>query len=185
MKTRRTVTLALAVIALAILATFTALRDTKSVQAQDQIPPPVPERLSFGTVGITSGQSVRISVANTIMPNDTNLPPGPTRVVLNFRGLNGQLVRNQRGEVIRKTVDLERGDATFLDLSDDELPPGPSRMQVRPVVTVQPPPVPDSNAIPYDSAVPVVEVINNANGRTVFALSVLPAVQKLPPPVGD
>jgi len=42
------------------------------------------------------------SVANTIMPIDVNLPPGPTRVVMTFRFMNGNLVRDYKtGDVIR------------------------------------------------------------------------------------
>ena len=112
----------------------------------------------------------------------------PSRVVLNFRLPNGQLARNRRGEVIRKVVDLERGDSTFLDLDYDELPPGPSRLQLRAVVVVTPPPVGDSTEIPppvSDRIGLTVEVINNANGRTAFVLSKNPGYRQVPPPVGD
>ena len=175
MKVNTKLVIATAIAASAILTTYFMLSPVQPALAQDQIPPPVPERVSFGTVGITSGQTLRVSVANTILPNDTDLPPGPTRVVITFRGLNGQLLRTRGGDVIRRTVDLERGDAAFLDLDYDALPPGPSRVQARPVVTVQPPPVNDTNAIPYDSAVISVEVINNANGRTQFVAFTTPA----------
>jgi hypothetical protein len=144
--------------------------------AQDQIPPPTNDRISFGMVGITAGQTLRVTVANTILPVDADLPPGPTRVVMTFRGMNGQLIRTRSGDVIRLAVELERGDSAFLDLDFDALPPGPVRIQVRPVIVVQPPPIGETNAIPYDSAVPTIEVINNANGRTQFAVFTHPAV---------
>jgi hypothetical protein len=177
MRNKRTFSITIAVVALAILTTFGIFRNTRTVQAQDQTPPPRPDRISFGLIGLTAGQAVRLSVVNTIMPNDANYPPGPTRVVLNFRGVNGELIRNRNGEVVRKTVDLERGQSTFLDLNYDEFPPGPTRLQVRAVVTVQVPPgPPDSNAIPYDSAVPTIEIINNANGKTQHAVFTHPAV---------
>jgi hypothetical protein len=179
-----------AIVALVVIAALCAVFHTEQrAQAQDQIPPPVADRISFGMVGITAGQTMRISVADTIMPNDPNWPPGPSRVVLNFRNSNGQLVRDRNGEVIRRVVDLERGDSTFLDLNYDEFPPGPSRLQLRAVVTVIPPPIADSNEDPPpigDRIVPTVEVINNANGRTAFVVSAPPAVQRLsPPPIGD
>lgn len=153
------------VVACAAIATVAIFRNTQNVQAQEQ-PPPVNDRYSFGMVGLTAGQTMRINVSNIIAANDSNWPPGPTRVVLNFRLMNGQLARNRSGEVIRRIVELERGDSTFLDVDYDELPPSPIRVQLRAVVNVQPPPVTDR--IPYDSAVTSVEVINSSNGKTLF-----------------
>ena len=183
MKTKRRTVTALALVALAALVTLGVSRIEKGVHAQD-VSPPQPDRISFGMVGITSGQTIRISVAHTIMPNDASFPPGPSRVVLNFRTLNGELARDRRGEVIRKVVDLERGDSTFLDLNYDEFPPGPTRLQLRAVVTVVPPPTDGSNVPPPvgDRTATTVEVINNSNGRTAFAISAPPSIQKLPPP---
>ena len=176
MRNKRTLIIAGAIVALAILAAVGIFRSAPRTKAQDQLPPPVPDRISFGMVGITSGQTVRVSVANTIMPNDANLPPGPTRVVLTFRFLNGNLVRNARGDVIRKALDLERGDATFLDLNYDELPPGPVRLQLRAVIVAIPPPTNDTPPPVGDRIASTVEVINNANGRTQFAVFTHPAV---------
>jgi hypothetical protein len=105
---------------LALVAAVAMFREPQSVKASGGF-----ERLrsSFGMVGITSGQSLRVSVANTIMPGDTNLPPGPVRVAINFRMLNGTLARDNRtGEVIKKVVDLDRGDAAFVDLDYAALP---------------------------------------------------------------
>lgn len=166
---------------LTLLLTVVALRQPRLVKAQTEIGPTASDRVSFGTVGITSGQTLRISVANTILPNDANLPPGPTRVVMTFRYPNGNLIRDPKtGEVIRKVVDLERGDAAFLDVNYDLLPPGPSRLQIRPVVLVTPPQITEAgqDAIGSDSAVATVEVINNANGRSQFAVFTHPAVLK-------
>lgn len=179
MKTKRTIAITITIIALAILTTFGIFHNTPPVQAQDQSPPQ-PDRISFGMVGITSGQTVRISVSNTIMPNDANYPPGPTRVVLNFRLPNGQLLRNRNGEVIRRVVDLERGDSTFLDVDFDAVPPPVgNRLQLRAVIVVVPPGPPDSNEDPPPIGERIgatVEVINNANGRTQFAVFTNPAV---------
>ena len=41
---------------------------------------------------------------------------------------------------------------------------------------VQPPPVGDFNAIPYDSAVPTVEIINNRDGKTQYVVFTNPGV---------
>jgi len=166
----------LVVIGLAVVATVAAFRQPRVVKAQEEILPP-DLRFSFGSVGITSGQTLRVSVANTILPNDGNLPPGPTRVVMSFRFMNGNLVRDAKGEVVRKVVDLERGETAVLDLDYDRLPPSPIRAQIRPVLLVTPPPVsdPSQKATPPDGTVPTVEVINNANGRSQFALFTHPA----------
>ncbi len=171
-KTKLAISIAIA--ASAIFTFYLMPAPIRSTLAQDQVPP-THNRVSFGIVGITSGQALRVNVANTILPNDPNLPPGPVRVVITFRGMNGQLMRNRSGEVIRRVVDLERGDATFLDLDFDALPPGPVRVQARPVITVTPPPVNDTNATPPDGTVHSVEVINNANGRTQFVAFTSPA----------
>jgi len=106
MKTKRAIIISIATVAFVLAAIFGIVRQTQPVRAQDQ-PPPVPDRISFGMVGITAGQTVRINIANTIMPNDLGWPPGPIRVVMSFRGMNGQLIRNRNGEVVRKAVDLE------------------------------------------------------------------------------
>ena len=179
MKNIRIITIS-ALIGLALSIAVVIFRQPQPVKAQDQILPAV-QRLSFGVVGITSGQALRASVANTIMPNDINLPPGPSRVTITFRLPNGNLARDNRtGEVIRKVVDLQRGDAAFLDLDYDRLPPGPTRAQIRPVVVILPPGPTDETQIAYppDAVVATVEVINNANSRSQFAVFTHPAVAR-------
>jgi hypothetical protein len=189
MKNKRILTITIAVVALAIIATFGIFQSTKSVQAQDQLPPPVGDRISFGMVGITAGQTMRVNVSNIIAASDSGFPPGPTRVAFIVVNSRGQALRNRSGVVIRKTVELERGDSTFLDIDFGEIPPPiGDRLQLRAVITVVPPGSPDSNQIPLvgDRIVSTVEVINNANGRTQFAISALPAIQQFqPPPTGD
>ncbi len=187
MKTLNNKSKMIIIAALVVIAALCAdLRVEQRTQAQN-VSPSIGNRISFGLVGITAGQTMRISVVNTLMPNDANLPPDPCRVVLNFRNSSGQLVRNRNGEVIRKVVDLERGESTFLDLNFDGIPPPISdRLQLRAVVVVLPPPVPDRNQLPPDPCIVTVEVINNVNGRTAFAIAALPAVQQLQSlPVGD
>ena len=188
MKTKRTLTIATVLIALAALLTLGVFRGTRNVHAQDQTPPPVNDRISFGMVGITEGQTVRVNVSNVIAQNDSNFPPGPIRVAIVVVNSNGNPFRNRDGNPIRKVVMLERGDSTFLDVNFSELPPGPVRAQLRAVITEQPPPINDSNQIPPpvgERIVTTVEVINNANGRTVFALSAPPSIRQVPPPVGE
>jgi hypothetical protein len=130
-------------------------------------------------VGITQGQTIRLSVINTLPPGPT-FPPGPSRVVLTFLDAEGQRLRHRDGSIIRRAVELEPGNATFLDLNADDLqfPPGPTRLQLRAVVNVFPP-SPIDNALPPSPIVPSVEVFNNANGRTAFVMSAAPSVQRL------
>ena len=178
MKSRNLFTVA-ATVAVVILSVTFMFREAEPVKAQDELPPPTNDRISFGSVGLTSGQTLRVNVTNTIMPSDINLPPGPVRVAVTFRYQNGSIVRNARtGEAIRKIVDLERGDSAFIDVDYGDLPPGPTRAQMRAVVVgQQPPPVPDSgqNPIPPGSVIATAEIINNANGRTQYALFTHPA----------
>jgi hypothetical protein len=183
MNTKRRTVIALALVALAALVTFGIFRGAPRAHAQD-IAPPVGDRISFGMVGITQGQTARINVANVLTQNDPNYPPGPTRVVLTFVNSDGQLFRNRDGSSIRRVAMLERGQAAFLDLNFDEFPPGPTRIHLRAVVTAFPP-GPIDNALPPGPIVPTVEVLNNANGRTVFALSGPPTIRQIPPPVND
>ena len=169
------------VLVIAVILAATVLRSPSPVSAQTETGPSVAERISFGSVGLTSGQTLRVSVANTIMPNDINLPPGPVRVTMNFRLPNGSLVRDARtGNIVRRVVDLERGDSAFLDLDYADLPPGPTRVQIRPVVVVLPPsPIaPEQNPMPRDAVAATVEVVFNTNGRSQFALFTHPAVAR-------
>lgn len=182
MKAKRRIVTSMALVALAALVSLGIFRGERRANAQDTLP--TGDRISFGMVGITQGQTARINVANVLTPNDPNYPPGPTRVVLIFLNSDGQLFRNRDGNPIRRVAMLERGQATFLDLNFDEFPPGPIRIQLRAVVTVFPP-GPVDNALPPGPIVPTVEVLNNANGRTVFALSGPPTIRQIPPPVND
>lgn len=118
-------------VALATLTTLGVLRGTRQVQAQDQIPQPVADRISFGMVGITQGQTIRLSVANI---SDVICPCG--RVVLTFLDAEGRRFRTSDGSFIRRVVQLEPGRATFLDLDYGELPPSPIRLQLRATVRV-------------------------------------------------
>lgn len=166
---KKSILTAATIISIASLITFVIFRETRSVQAQDQQPPPVPERISFGIVGITSGQTMRINVTNLLPPPVGDLPPGPVRIVMMFRYANGNLARNARtGEVIRKVVDLESGDSAFLDVDYDKLPPSPIRAQLRAVVVVQPPPTQDTNLLQDGVCVPSVEILNTSTGKTLF-----------------
>ena len=76
-----------AVIALVVIATAGAALRTR---AQDQQPPPVNDRHAlFGLLGITHGQTARLSVANLEPPPIGDFPPGPTRVEMSFVDADG------------------------------------------------------------------------------------------------
>ncbi|MCA1593263.1 MAG: hypothetical protein LC754_11560 [Acidobacteria bacterium] len=176
MKSKRTL-MVITLVAIVAIVALGVFRGTRRVQAQtgDQ-PPPQAERLSFGMVGITRGQTIRLSVANVIASNDSGWPPGPTRVVLTFLDGDGQIFRNCDGSPVRQAVLLERGQATILDLSADDLqwPPGPTRLQLRAVVNAQPPPIGDSSdrqPRAGDGIAATVEVFNDSTMRTSFVLA--------------
>jgi hypothetical protein len=174
----------LAGLSLLVLLSVVALRQPRQVKAQDEVASTVPDRIWFPMVGITQGQTARINVTNI----SSAICPC-SRVVLTFRGPNGQLIRNQKGEVIRRAVELAPGDSTFLDVDYGDLPPGPIRLQLRAGITFLPPTVTDSDQVLprgnsgrqvppplVDNIVSTVEVINNADGRTQFAVFTNPAV---------
>ncbi|HKQ76880.1 MAG TPA: hypothetical protein VJ810_24505 [Blastocatellia bacterium] len=163
MKTQSRLATALALVALASLAMFGIFRWTRPVRAQDTAPPQV-ERISFGMVGITRGQTARISVANI---SDAICPCN--RVILTFRDSEGQLFRNRDGQPIRKEVTLEPGQSTFLQISADALLGRDEvRINFRPVVIVIPPSIPDTQAYPPGPTIPTLEVIDNATARTTL-----------------
>jgi hypothetical protein len=194
MNHKRILTIAVAVFGLALATAFGIFRTAPRTQAQDQLPPPVNDRISFGMIGLASGQTMRVNVSDVVTANDSNWPPGPTRVAIIVVNSRGQALRNRNGVVIRKTVDLERGDSTFLDVDFGELPPPVGdRLQLRAVVVTQPPPVGDTNQQPppvNDRIVSTVEIVNNANGRTQLTLFTSPAVirgfnPQPDPPLGE
>lgn len=167
MKTKHNRITITGLVVLAALTTLGIFRGTRQVHAQDQAPPQH-DRISFGMVGITPGQTLRVNVSNVIATNDSVLPPGPSRVAFIVINSHGDPVRHRDGSPVRRVVMLERGESAFLDLNGDDLqfPPGPSRLQVRAVVNVFAP-GPTDNAFPTGPIVPSVEIFNNANGRTV------------------
>lgn len=176
MKIKRKLTIASILIALATGSTIVVIRSTETVHAQDQTPPPTNDRILYAMSGLPTGHTMRVYVTSLTPPPTPDLPPGPVRVVFNFRNAAGNLVRDNRsGEVIRRIVMIESGESAFFDLDADALPPGPIRYQVRPVITVQypsgalPPPVPDR-------IVTSVEIFNNSNPRALIVIGGNPAV---------
>ena len=173
MKTKRILVTITALLALGTVITLGVIHQTRAVQAQDE-QPPIGERHFFGMVGITQGQTLRVNVSNIVATNDAGFPPGPSRVAFIVIGSRGNPILLRDGSPVRRVVMLERGDSAFLDLNADDLqyPPGPSRLQLRAVINVTPPPVAEGQDPPpgADRTVATVEVFNNANGRTVVTL---------------
>jgi len=190
MKTKRTLIIATVLVTLAAFMTVGILRGTRRVRAQNEIPPPIPDRISFGMIGITQGQTVRVNVVNLHPPPTGDSQPQICRVVLTFLDAEGHSVRSRDGSIIRRAFDLEPGRAAFLDLNADHLQNllAGDRFKLR--VAVTQPPV-NSERCPSwsDSIVPSVEIFNNANGRTVFMMSNPGAIRAFnpqpDPPAGD
>ena len=179
--TRNIITKLLIALALMALTAISALWEIRSVRANSNpMPTAVESQTSFGTVGIAAGQTMRVSVANTLV-NDPTVPPGPCSVVINFRDMNGDLVVNRNGQVIFRTVQLDPGQSAYLDLNFAQLTPAASigaflgRIQLRPVTTVTFPPGPP--IIPPGPCIPAVEVLDSITGRTQFVISSGPAIQ--------
>jgi hypothetical protein len=173
MRSKRTAAVVILLASVALVA-FGVTRGSRA-QTAEEPPLAVSERLSFGMVGVTRGQTARVSVANVVAPNDSGWPPGPTRVVLTFLNVEGQPFRGRDGSILRRAASLERGQAATLDLSADDLqwPPGPTRVQLRAVVNAQAPPSTDGGAPPTagDGIAATVEVFNDNTLRTSFVLA--------------
>lgn len=168
MKPKSRLVTTLALVALATLVTFGIFRGTQRTHAQD-IAPPVPDRISFGMIGIARGQTARISVANIIAPSDSNIPPFMARVSLTFLNSDGEVLRTRDGQPVQRTMTLEAGHSAFLQISADEfIGRNEVRLNFRPVVIVQPPPSDGTQALPPSPIVPALEVIDNATAKTTL-----------------
>lgn len=173
MNYKRLITSTAAASAVVAITAFALFRfDPQKVEAFN----PQPDPPGFGIVGITDGQILRVNVVNTALPPDPIAPPNPARVVITFRDANGVLMTNANGVVIRRVVQLQGGESTFLQLNADNFTrESNGRLQLRPDVRIQRPDpiVTAEGALPPDPIIPTVEVINSTNGKTQF---VLPAV---------
>jgi hypothetical protein len=181
MNTRNILTKVSLGVAIATLLATSTIWEVRRVRAAQ---PPDPERATFGMVGITRGQTLRLNIVNLANPPDPDrqLPPDPCHVVLSFRDAAGQPFRNGDGQVIRREVTLQSGESAFLDLNGDIFggpstnadTTGPARLQLRPFVRVlQSPPDPDRQ-LPPDPCRATGEVFNNTTLQTSF---VMPGVE--------
>lgn len=162
MKTQSRLVTALALIALAVLMTFGILRAGRRVQAQSSTPPPTNDRISFGLLGVTRGQTARLNATNA----------GETHgIIVQWRFLDsdGEVLRNRDGQPVQRTAALEPGHSASLQISADALLGRDEvRLNFRPVLIVIPPPVGDTPILPPGPIVPTLEVIDNVTARTML-----------------
>ena len=168
-------------IALVTMLAAGALWEVRRARAFNPQPDP-PGRYTM--VGIVRGQSIRINASN-INPADPNTPPDPCRVRLAFMDADGTVLTNPRtGEAAGRTVTLQRGQSTFLNLDADEFfigDTGATRLELRPVFRSVS--LVSNGQTPPDPCVPSVEVIDNGTSKTSFVYEGTPLFGN--PPVPD
>ena len=174
MNYKRTITITATASILTAVAAFAFMRFApQKVEAFN----PQPDPPAFGIVGITGGQTLRVNVVNTNGITAPDVPPGPCRVAMTFLDANGNPFTNGNGVIIRRVVQLQGGQSTFLLLNADNFVRETNvRLQLRPDVRIQQADI--VNGIPPDPCIPTVEVINNATGKTQFMMQFVPAVQR-------
>lgn len=163
MKTLHTKSKLTAIAALVAIAALCAVsRVERHAQAQDQVPPPQPDRISFGMVGITRNQTARVNVTNA----------GETHgMIVNYRLVDsdGEVLRRRDGQPVERTMTLEPGHSASLQFNADNLPGrDEARLNFRAVVTLIPP---SGEAICPCSFPVTLEMVNNATDRTEWVLS--------------
>jgi len=163
MKNAKLISLAAILFVTSVLAPIVFIYIERPANAQTGTnPPPQPDRISFGIMGITAGQTARINIFNA---NPLDYEPHPCLVNIHFVDTSGRVLRGFDGQPIRRIATLQNGQSIALDLNSDEVPRDVrARLQVRAVVTVAS--ASDSSYAP--PCFPSVEVFNNASGRTQF-----------------
>ena len=116
--------------------------------------------LSFGVIGLASGESVRINVLNLVRtPPPLGIAQIPCRTELSFYDADGKLLK-------QKVVDnLGFGRADFVDLDRAEITSATGRVQVAAAVKV------GSNQSFFCSITPTIEVYDDATGRASTVLT--------------
>jgi hypothetical protein len=129
-------------------------------------PPPDPDR-KFGMLGITFGQTARVSVTNLASPTSTDpngVPPGPCRAEITFLDSQG----NALLPAVR--TDIAPGQTVFADLSRNTLNGAAEfRVQSRATISFFPPGPPIIPPGPCAGMLSGEEVINNLTGRTTVS----------------
>jgi hypothetical protein len=123
--------------------------------------------LSFGVIGLASGESIRINVLNLVRtPPPLGIAQIPCRTELSFYDADGKLLK-------QKVVDsLGFGRADFLDLDRAEITGSTGRAQIAASVKM------GSNQSFFCSIAPTIEVFDDATGRASTVLT-----NPLPQPV--
>lgn len=139
---------------------------------------PQPDPPGFGMIGVTPGETLRISAANPEVSNPTGVPPGPCRVELSFVDSAGNLLL----PAVQFT--LRAGQSAHYDLNGDKLGPPPGtvnlpavqRTQVRPIVRVLPNPTAAAiiAVVPPGPCVSTIEMFDNVTGKTLVASRACP-----------
>jgi hypothetical protein len=150
---------------LEVIDDFTA-RTSVLVDNPKLVAPPDPGR-QFGMLGITFGQTARVSVTNLAPATSTDpngLPPGPCTAEITFLDSQG----NALLPAVR--TDVAPGQTVFADLNRNTLPgTGEFRLQSRATISFHPPPDPDVPPGPCAGMLAAEEVINNLTGRTTVS----------------
>jgi hypothetical protein len=148
MKTKRTLTIAAVLVALAGLTAFGVLRWTRPAEAQSERPTAEREDfLAFGVVGITPGQTVRLHAVSVGVPDIQD-------VELLIYDSEGHLL-------VRSPERLRPGRPATLALpfARDSI-----RLEVYAVIRLM-------NGAPRRGyVIPTLEVVDDATGKTIFAL---------------
>jgi hypothetical protein len=152
MRTRK---ILIALLTFGVLAASAGIWGTSRVSATQ----PQREYASFGMVGVTGGQTIRLNVVNA-EANDPRLPPNPCIVQLNF-------VDGSGNTIAESTETLTPGQATILDVDGSDLIGRVgNRAEVRAFVQV----VAESrvNRLPPNPCVSTLEVFETATGNTAL-----------------
>jgi hypothetical protein len=130
-------------------------------------PGPKLARYSFPSVGLTPGQTIRVTVANH--HRGASNPPEPDRIRIVLLDAAGQIAADS-GEQLLPAVQSQSFDVQRekLDRSGE---PGTGRVQLRAVVTIK-----SATSLSADPCRPGIEVLTTATGQTTLLA---------PPPVPE
>jgi len=127
---------------LAVLMSITALLMTNPAKAAR----PTAVEFNFGSIGITRGQTVRLSTVN--------LGVEPINLSLNFTDQEGRLIK-------QSSETLERGHSIFLDLTPGTIDQAAGRLQIHASIEAS-----DRGRNEGRQLIPTLEVFDNETGQT-------------------
>ena len=131
---------------LAVLMSITALLMTNSAKASR----PTAVEFNFGMIGITRGQTARLSMLN--------LGREPINLSLNFTDSTGRLIK-------RSFETVEGGHAIFLDLTPGTVDDVAGRFQIHASIEAS-----GGGGDARRQIIPTLEIFDNETGRTQVAL---------------